>query len=479
MLVGFSMVTGFATRWLLGPTMMGTFTQLMIVFQYAKYYHLGVFNALERELPYYNGRHDQSKVSQLKDTGFNWTILASFVVAVAMTVVSLVMHLDGSLRIGIRILAVTLIIQAVVSFLTVLAKTHHRFALLSRYNVYTAIVQMFLTIIFGMTLGLFGILLVSIIVGGLGAIFLLKLKLPFKFTFRLSIKETYRLLKIGAPLLISDITLVSLMNMDKFSIIKYLGKTELGYYSIAIMLANYIYMLPSLIYSVLFPRFYESFGRVGDIKKLRHYLETPTTIIAFLISGITAYMIIILPLLVKIILPGYMPGVLSAEILLLGMFFMSLQGMSSYLLIIMNKQKQMIALGAIAIFLAALLNYLFVGVLKWNIEGIAIAMLFTYFVYNMFFTGYAFRHQSRDITHLMKFFASIYTPFIWLVSVISLLNLAMPSKGSAIIPDCVSVITKLLIFTCAYIPVLYYLNRKTRILDKILRIVRLPFSAES
>lgn len=478
LLVGFSIITGFATRSILGPALMGTFTQLMVIFQYGKYYHCGVFNALERELPYYNGRRDHAKVAEIKEVGFSWAVLASFAVAVAMTVSSMIFRADGNLLIGVRIMAVALIIQSVVSFLTVLAKTHHKFALLSKYNVFTAVLQTILTIYLGLTLGLFGILSVSVIVGALGAIFLMKSKLSFMFTLRFSWKELARLFRIGTPLLISDIALVSLMNMDKFSIIKYFGKTELGYYSIAIMLSNYIYMLPSLIYSVLFPRFYESFGRVGDIKKLRHYLETPTVIIAFFIAGITGYMMLALPFLIRYILPGYVAGVAAAQILLLGMFFMSLQGMSTYLLIVMNKQKQMIALSGFGMLLAVFFNYIFVGVFHWNIEGVAAAMLATYFLYNVIFTGYAFRHHSKKPAHLIEYLVKVYMPFLWLVSVVFLLNLVLPYKGHGLAPDFVNITAKLLIFTVAYIPALYYLNTKTHIMDKVFKLIKASFWAK-
>ena len=472
LLVGFGIITAFATRRILGPLLMGTFTQLMIIFQYSKYHHIGIFSALEKELPYHNGRRDPAKVAEIKDVGFSATVITSFCVALGITIASLILKLDGNLLIGMRLLAIALLIQSVVTFLTLLVKTHHRFTFLSKYNIYTAILQTVLTVYLGLKFGLFGILWVSIIIGLVGAIYLLGAKIGFRFTFPFSLKETSRLLIIGTPLLMNDIALASLINMDKFSIIKYFGKVELGYYSIATMVANYIYLLPSLIYAVLYPRFYESFGKTGDIKKLRHYLETPTVIISYFISGIIGCMILALPFLIKYILPNYTPGILPANILLFGMFFMSLQGMSTYLLVVMNKQKQMILLNVFGILLAMFFNHIFIKILHWDISGIAAAMLVTYFIYSVLFVGYAFRHHTEKTGQLLKFFSKIYMPFIWLVVTIFLLNLILPYKNSTLIVDCFNLLGRFFIFALAYIPLLYYLNKKTHIMDKIYKLVK-------
>lgn len=478
LLVVFGIITAFATRRILGPVLMGTFTQLMIIFQYSKYHHIGVFSALERELPYYNGKRDSAKVAQLKNIGFSSTTITSLSVAFGITAASFLLKLDPNMLAGMRLLAVALIIQSVVSFLTVLVKTHHKFTFLSKYNIYTAVLQAALTIYLGLKFGLSGILWVSIIIGLVGVFYLMEAKFEFKFIFPFSLSEVLGLLKIGTPLLMNDIALASLMNMDKFSIIKYFGKTELGYYSIAIMVANYLYLLPNLIYAVLYPRFYESFGKAGDIKKLRHYLETPTTIISYFIAGIIGCMILALPFLVKYILPNYAPGIMPANILLFGMFFMSLQGMSTYLLVVMNKQKQMILLSLFGIALATFFNHIFIKVLHWDINGVAAAMLVTYFIYSATFIGYAFRYHTKKVSHMLEFFVKIYTPFLWLAVVVYLLSLISPHKNLTFKMDCVNLFMRFSIFALAYIPLMYYLNKKTHIMDKIFKIVKFPFIAK-
>jgi O-antigen/teichoic acid export membrane protein len=267
------------------------------------------------------------------------------------------------------------------------------------------------------------------------------------------------------------------MNMDKFSIIKYFGKAELGYYSIASMLANYLYLLPNLIYAVLFPRFYESFGRAGDIKKLRHYLESPTLIISYFISGITAYMTLFLPFLMKYILPSYTPGIACAKILLFGMFFVSLQGMSSYILVVMNRQRLMILLSLFGISLAAFFNHIFVNVLGWNIEGVATAMAATYFIYTTVFISNAFKYHSSKPSDLLAFLAKIYAPFIWLIAVTAVLGLASPCSGASLKSDLLTLSAKGAILALSYIPMLYYLNKTTGIMNKIFKMVRSGFRA--
>jgi len=470
LVISLGVISGFVTRGVLSPMLMGTFSELMIMFEYIKYHHLGMFNTLERELPYYNGKKDLNRAQQIKDIGFSFTLFTSFLLAVALIIASFILPLDRNLLIGMRILAIALVIQEMVTYLTVLAKTHHKFTLLSKYNLYTAIFQTTAIVYFGINFGLFGLLWATILTGIVGMAYLMTAKFKFKFLFPLSIKMVLGLLAIGTPLLLNDITFMSLMNMDRFSIIKFFDKAELGYYSIATMVTGYLFVLPNLLYSVLFPRFYESFGKTGDIKALRNFFEVPTVVISYLMAAIIGLLILILPFLINYIIPSYKPGVMAADILLLGVFFISIKGMSNYLLTALNKQKQMIVLSLFGISLAMFFNYLFIKKLNCNIEGVAAAMLITYFIYSTAFMAYAFRHYSKKFSHVLLFLGEIYLPFVWLVLVVSVLNSFFIISGQALKIDCAHLFFRLSLFVIAYLPLLYYLERKTSIIKKLINL---------
>ena len=463
-----AVITGLATRSILGPVVMGVFSELLIILQYLKYHHLGIFHALERELPYYNGKGNSIKVAEMKNVGFSATTLTSFIAGIGLIIVSMILKTDDKFSLWIKILSLTLIIQSAVSFLTVLAKTHHKFSFLSKFNFYTALLQILLTIYLGTKFGLLGILLAGLILGIVSLIYLTDIKFKFRFIFPFSPKEVWRILKIGSPLVINDFAFVSLTNMDRFAIIKFFTEADLGYYSIAIMVSGYLIMLPNLIYSVLFPRFYESFGREGEIKKLKNFFETPTIIISYFLSGIIGCMILIVPLLIRYFLPEYQAGIMSANILLLGVFFISLLGMPTYLLVALNKQKQIVGLCVFAISLAAFLNYVFIKAMHWYIEGAATAMLITYFVYATLFIAYAFRHYTKNALELLRFFARIYAPFAWVLIVILLL----PEKNLLFKSDLFWQLSRLLMFIILCLPMFFYLNKKTFILERIFKLIK-------
>ena len=44
-------ITGIAVRRLLQPVLMGLLSEIMLIFEYVRYSHLGIINALDKELP--------------------------------------------------------------------------------------------------------------------------------------------------------------------------------------------------------------------------------------------------------------------------------------------------------------------------------------------------------------------------------------------------------------------------------------------
>jgi Na+-driven multidrug efflux pump len=134
----------------------------------------------------------------------------------------------------------------------------------------------------------------------------------------------------------------------------------------------------------------------------------------------------------------------------------------------------MLLLSGFGILTAAIFNYLFVSVLHMGIEGVAAAMLATYFIYGTLFTGYAFRHYSERKTHLLGFLARVYTPFLWLLATLILLTVLLPHIGKDITSDLINTLVKLAIFAVCYIPLIYYLNLKTSIVEKVLNLVKFP-----
>ena len=165
-------ISSIVVRKILGPAVMGIYAELMLVFRYARYYHLGAYESLDREIPYFNGKGDYNKVEEIKRAGFNFAFFAALFMSICLILVSFFLPVDRKLNIGLRLIAMLVILQSISTYLVTLARTHHKFTILSKFNLLIAIVGTIITIILVIKFGLYGSLSASILVALIGIIYL-------------------------------------------------------------------------------------------------------------------------------------------------------------------------------------------------------------------------------------------------------------------------------------------------------------------
>lgn len=463
--------TAIVIRRILGPMSMGVFSQLMLVFQYSKYYHLGIYEALDREIPYYNGRREYAKAEKIKEAGFNFGFLAALLVGISLFLSSYFLRIDKMLTVGLKFIAVLVVIQSITTYFTIVARTHHRFTFLSRYNIVIAVITTLVTLYLTLNFGFHGVLWAYVLVAFSEILYFIRNGFRLKVRIKIPLKLAVGLFKIGLPILFYGVTFVTLNNVDKFMIITFFGKEQLGYYSVATMMSGYLVLLPNILYTVLFPRFYEAFGREGDIRGLKHHFLTPTYIIAYLLPLIIGFTILVLPILIKYFLRQYSAGLLPAYILVTGTFFVSITGMSSYLLIALNKQAHLIIIGFICIGSSVLLNYFFIKKLAFGLTGVALAALFTFLLYSILMISYALSNYTKRISEHIVLLLKLYFPIIW-VSLLSFwLVRYFDARALSPAKDIASFLTRAALLLFLYSPLLYYINKKTGIINDFFRLL--------
>jgi len=87
----FQFVTGIVNPKLLGPQQYGAWQIVGLITGYAGYSHLGIAQALRREIPMALGRNDEGRAAYLRDVGYSTSMLLS---AVFVGIISL-MYLVG------------------------------------------------------------------------------------------------------------------------------------------------------------------------------------------------------------------------------------------------------------------------------------------------------------------------------------------------------------------------------------------------
>ena len=257
---------------------------------------------------------------------------------------------------------------------------------------------------------------------------------------------------------------MTLRNIDRIMVIKLLTRENLGFYTIALMMSAYAVQLPSLVYAVIFPRFYQAYGKKGNIFAINELFMKPMFVFAYLFPVLIGIIIIGLPLLINYLLPAYISGFVPAYILLLGSSFLALVNMSGYLLTALDKQIYIVIIGFVSIVIAAALNYLLVVGFHLGLPGIAMGTAVTYFLYTTVVIIAAFKNYTKNIVVHLKFFAELYFPFIWAVAWLVILQAFVFNASGSFFRDLSIVFCKGIIFLIACLPLVYYANRKTKIM---------------
>ena len=474
----FKVINSLVIRRFLSPVFMGLLSELMLVNEYTKAHHLGALNALDREIPYYRGKDDAAKVDEVKRAGLNFSFASALVAALLLLVISFFLkcrNCDKDFVSGLFLVALLIIIEVVTAYYRVILRTSNKFMLLSKFNVLFAVVETASTLLLILLYGYKGVLLALIFTGIVAALYLYnfsgeKIKLGISFKAR----EVWRLLKIGFPLHLYDLVRTLFLTVDRLTIIFLLGRAPLGLYSIATMACNFLMPLPKGVYNVLFPKFYEAYGRNEDIEKIKHYLVKPTMIFAYLFPVLIGAGAITLPLIIEYVLPKYRQGLLPAQILVFSSFFYSLIFMWQFFLVALYKQIKMVQFNLMAVIISVGLNILFVKGFGMGLNGIALSGVLSHFALSTIVITYVFSHYTKDAKEHLFFFFKLYFPIFWVLGILIIFKIFFDYRYISLGGDMLraAIFNAVLILCC--MPLLYYINRKTNILALALETIKRP-----
>jgi len=253
-----------------------------------------------------------------------------------------------------------------------------------------------------------------------------------------------------------------LISVDKIMIIRMIGAKELGFYSIAILAFTYTNTFPKLFGIVIFPNMQEEYGKTDSKDHIIGYVKKPAIIMAYVFPLLLAAAYFAIPVLVHYVLPKYLLGIMSMKILLAGCFFISLTPLAQNFAISINKQAVLIPMTIAAVGLGMGLNYFMIKA-GYGINGVALGTSVAYMVYFVILYYYALKHCEKH-ANIIKFFISIFLPFLYAVALILLVEKYVHING--ILPNAA---VKASIFMVTYSPMIIYLNRKTGIVTKLIQ----------
>jgi len=410
-----SLVGGFWVARLLGPHDFGIWNALLLVLGYGAYVEFGVLSTMGRDLPLYLGQGNLQKAAAIDGAARYTTICGAIFAFMVVLVFSFSPTHSSMIAFGLRVMAFTLILQQVYTYHRIELRSHNHFKELSQQQVLFAIVSTGLAVLFIVFNGLKGRLIAAILAQAIIVIYALY-RNPWQPVPKFNLSFSWSLMRVGVPILVSGFIITMLTSIDRLMVITFLGATQLGYLGLAVMLVGVVSLIPAMASQVLYPRINYHFGNTErNIEALRSYVLIPPVILSLLLPLIIGPLYLILPVVVKNFLPAYAPGIVAARIVVVGIFFYGILGLTDYFLVTTGKLKQYAFFGCIALVFNIVLDFLFIR-MGYGIEGIAFGgTLLTYFFYSCIVIGYALSHYTRQFRDWIWFFFRLWAPFIYML----------------------------------------------------------------
>ncbi len=374
-------VTSIAMRAYLGPTAMGTWTMLQVVLGYCGYASFGTTRAMTRDYSILRGKGENEKAEKIRDLTMTFSMLMSFIPAVIILVCTLWQwhHLEASLRIGFLFLTVFLFLQRFYDIVISLLSSDQLFGILSDVTILNAVGMLAVVLFLVRPFGIYGMFLgVALITGGSLA-YIYKKKF-YEFKFYWNNRELWNQLRLGLPLISITFLSTFFQSLDKLIIAKYLGLKEVGFYSIAMMIATLVYAIPMAFVHVIFRHTLVKYGKHEDPASIRSHLLKPVMLLSFLVPFICGISIYAAPPLVIWFLPKFVSGLLPMKIFLMGTFFFLIARIASQVLTTLDRYWIRFPILALASLLNVGLNFLFIH-LGWGLLGVAWGTTLSYIAY--------------------------------------------------------------------------------------------------
>jgi len=380
---GLSFVVGVLTRNMLGPEQYGYWLTVSMLFSFVPLFQLGTVNAMNRDVPFYLARKDYMRAQEIKNLTLSFIFtLPLFLVVIFLVISGLSFFIDISYEYQIGFLLASFISFFIFlsAYVEMYYKSEQNFKMASKLVSVKSVSQSLITLLFiyfigyeGLYIGMLLALIIEVIMGR-------KSFQGFKFQFDLN--EYKKLIKTGFPILLVGLIWSILIASDRLIITIFMTPEDLGTYGVGMLIFNSMMLLPQVIGQVLYPKIVElvSKEKYDEIKRLYWKVNK---ILAITVGLIVVAGYFLFPIFINYFMSDYKEGVKAGQILILGIYPLTLVGFAANYFNATNNQKIYINILILIILLNIIISLLFL-LWKNDISSVAIGTSIAYFLYFLF-----------------------------------------------------------------------------------------------
>jgi O-antigen/teichoic acid export membrane protein len=195
-----------------------------------------------------------------------------------------------------------------------------------------------------------------------------------------------------------------------------LGKQATGYYGLGTSIVSTLILIPMVINRVLYPRVNEEVGKSADYNSLLKYVMIPAQLLSLILPFLIGVIVFIIPDFYHYLFPKYLQGAKSAQMLVLGAYFVCLIRSGVNYLVAIDKQNKVFLF-----VLVSLLSNIGISIVLvkcgFNIEGISVSTALSGFIFATLLWISVFRQFGYSRRKQFSELFLLYFPFIILLAI--------------------------------------------------------------
>jgi O-antigen/teichoic acid export membrane protein len=455
----FGIVRGILVMNYLGPTGRGVMRLVAMAHKYLTNAHLGILHGVSKELPQALGRGDTKTADEVENVGGTYVTLSGLVGALVMLVFSQMGDYGPETRLAIILGGGLIITQQVYALYRVVIRSWGHFPTLAGGTLVNTTTEFALIIVgayYFHTLGAMVGWLVADVLTVLYYRFFSRFNVDLSFNWRVA----FRLIKTGLPISLIIFADTLLRTVDGIIVVGNYSAYRFGLYSVAMQMATYLYSIPETGGFVITPRIIESYAANGDLARVRRQIILPTFAAATIMPVAAGCAFVMLPPMVRIIVPKFEGCIFAAQVLSLGSVLLALPVAANGLLVARNQEWWVIfskGFGAGVIYLYA----------RWlathgaSLRHIALATTAGYFIASIMSLTKIMAAYCESRFRLFMEIALCYAPLAWSIGALRLSGALTASAHDPLGSDWHRALIRLVLFLVMMAPVMWYGNQRT------------------
>jgi len=305
-------------RWI-KPEQMGIYNSYNILITYSFFLQLGIFNGLNRQIPFLLGQNNEEEALKLTSASLSYAKILSLSVLIIGALVSLVLIQfftisEEKLKMLMAIFALTSI-SFYQNYLNVTYRSVKHFKTLSVINnVTSALTFVSLALVYFFS---YNGLVLYYLINGLAYLILTHLYRPYKIKSSFSFPELKKLVIIGMPIFSFGYMLQITRSFNRLILVMLSSVYVVGLFSPASAIYSSVYFLPTTIAQFLYPKFSYLYGKHNNKKMFVPYVNKIYLLSAVLIIPTLLVSYLVLPWAFHKFIPQYTAGIFASQMFLI------------------------------------------------------------------------------------------------------------------------------------------------------------------